>query len=280
MKNLNTKIVNHPIWGKALFVDNDVIEIGIPLEFGIRIGHFSYKNEENLFYEQPNDLNDLCTPEGFRVRGGHRLWVAPESTKVYFPDNSQITYVIEDDTIRLFQAEDPWLGLVKSVEITFLGAEEIRIKHKVLNTQREEKKFSIWGVTSVAPCGKVFIPLKYCEKGSAPIHKITTWYYTSLGDERAKYARESITLSHKSLPQRYKIGVGHPDGPVTYENKGVIFEKSYEINPAAEYPDGGVSFEVFMCQHMVEIESLSPFFAVSAGEEAVFYENWRLKKQG
>jgi hypothetical protein len=75
------------------------------------------------------------------------------------------------------------------------------------------------------------------------------------------------------------IDLSFDKGPVTYENKGVIFEKAYEINPALEYPDGGVSFEIFMCRHMVEIESLSPLFEVGAKDTAEFCEIWRLKKQ-
>ena len=276
---MNTKIINHPVWGKALFADNGIIEIGIPLEFGIRIGHLSYFGKDNLFYEQPNDLNELCTPEGFRVRGGHRLWVAPESKDEYFPDNSPIKYEISGEKLTLFQEEDPYLCVKKSIEITFTGDEEITLKQKVLNTKEEKRKFSVWGVTSVAPCGKALIPLRYRDNGYDPLHKITMWDYTSLGDERVKYERELITLSHKPIIQRYKIGVGHPKGPVTYENKGVIFEKSYEINPSSEYPDGGVSFEIFMCRHMVEIESLSPLFEVGAKETAEFCEKWRLKKQ-
>ena len=276
---MNTKIINHPVWGKAIFADNGVIQIGIPLEFGIRIGHLSYLGKENLFYEQPNDLNDLCTSEGFRVRGGHRLWVAPESEKEYFPDNSPIKYVISEDTITLIQEEDPYLKVKKSIEITFLGDEEICIKHRVLNTKEEKRKISVWGVTSVAPCGRAFIPLRYRENGYDPLHKITMWDYTSLGDERVKYERELITLKHTPVLQKYKIGVGHPNGPVTYENKEVIFEKSYEIHPDLEYPDGGVSFEIFMCRYMVEIESLSPLYEVNAGETAEFCEKWSLKKQ-
>ena len=276
---MNTKIINHPVWGKTLFADNGTIEIGVPLEFGIRIGHLSYLGEENLFYEQPNDLKALSTPEGWRVRGGHRLWIAPESEKSYFPDNRPIKYEFSDEKISLFQEEDPYLCVKKSVEITFAGDEEISIAQKVLNTKEEKRKFSVWGVTSLAPLGKVLIPLRYRDNGYDPLHKITMWYYTSLGDERAKYERELITLSHKQIAQNYKIGVGHPKGPVTYENKGVIFGKSYDINPNLEYPDGGVSFETFMCEHMVEIESISPLFEVKAGETAEFCEKWILKKQ-
>ena len=276
---MNTNIINHTLWGKTLFADNGIIEIGIPLEFGIRIGHLSYKNEDNLFYEQPNDLNDLCTPEGFRIRGGHRLWIAPESKKVYYPDNNPVKYEISENKITLFQEEDPYLRIKKSIEITFTNDEEICINHKILNTKEENRKISIWGITSLAPGGKAVIPLKYRENGYDPLHKISMWDYTNLGDERAKYERENITLSHKPIAQKYKIGVGHPNGSVPYENKGVIFKKVYKINPELEYPDGGVSFEIFMCKHMVEIESLSPFFEVEAGGTAEFNEKWKLKKQ-
>lgn len=277
---MNTEIINHTIWGKTIFIDNGIIEIGIPLEFGIRIGHLSYKGEENLFYEQPNNLNDLCTPEGFRIRGGHRLWMAPESEKVYYPDNNPVEYEISGDKITVFQEEDPYLKVKKSIEISFVGDEEVLIKSKILNTDDKLRNFSVWGVTSLAPSGKALIPLKYRENGYDPLHKITMWDYTSLGDERVKYEREVITLSHKPIDKRYKIGVGHPAAPVTYENKGVIFKKSYEITPESEYPDGGVSFEIFMCKHMVEMESLSPLFEVEVGESAEFSENWRLIKQG
>ena len=276
---MNVKIKEHPIWGKALFADNGVIEIGIPLEFGIRIGHLSYKGEENLFYEQPNDLNELCTPEGFRVRGGHRLWVAPESEKVYFPDNSPIKYEVDGERISLFQQNDPWLDIQKSIEITFTGEECLNINHKILNTNKTTTRCSVWAVTSVAPCGVEYIPLRYRENGYDPLHKITMWDYTSLGDERAKYEREMITLTHTQIIKKYKIGVGHPAGPVTYKNKGVIFEKSFEIDPKLEYPDGGVSFETFMCRHMVEIESLSPLFELAPGQQAEYCENWSLNRQ-
>ncbi len=276
---MNTKIINHPVWGKTLFADNNVVEIGIPLEFGIRIGHLSYKDEENLFYEQPNDSKDLCTPEGFRVRGGHRLWLAPESEKDYFPDNQCIQYEISGDTISLFQEEDPWLGVKKSMEITFAGDEEMHVRHKVINTEKTLKKFALWPITSVAPGGTERIALRQRENGYDPLHTITMWDYTSLGDERATYTHESITLTHKPFERKYKIGIGHPNGPVTYENKGVVFEKSFEIDLSKAYPDGGVSFETFMCMHMVEIETLSPLYEISYNESAEFVEHWKLKRR-
>ena len=274
---MNTTIANHPIWGKTLFADNNTTKIGIPLEFGIRISYLSYKNSENLFYEQPNDAQELCTPEGFRVRGGHRLWLAPESEKVYYPDNDAIEYEIIENSIILRQTEDPWLGVKKSMEITFAGDAEIHICHKVTNTERKLKSFALWPITSVAPGGIERIPLRHRENGYDPLHTVTMWDYTNLGDERAAYTRECITLSHKPLLQKYKIGIGHPNGPITYENKGVVFEKSFALDMHAVYPDGGVSFETFMCAQMVEIESLSPLFEIGYNDSAEFHEIWKLK---
>lgn len=275
---MRTTITNHPVFGKSLFVDNGVIEVGIPLCFGIRIGHVSYLGEENLFFEQPNDMEDLSTPEGWRVRGGHRLWLAPESEKVYAPDNAPVTYEISGNSVMIYQANDPLLQVKKSMKLTFSGDNGVVVDHQIQNTGNKPRKCSLWAITSMAPGGIEHIPLNYRDGGYNPLHKISMWDYTNLGDCRAEYNRESIILKHAPLCEKYKIGVGHPAGAVSYANKGVIFEKFFDINPELPYPDGDVSFETFMCKHMVEIESLSSLKEISPNESAIHQEIWRLKR--
>lgn len=87
----------------------------------------------------------------------------------------------------------------------------------------EIKEHSHFGRRAMAPGGVEHIPLKRYDSGSAPRHRFSTWHYTNLGDMRAKYSREEITLTHIPMDEKYKIGVGHPFGQVWYENKGVIF---------------------------------------------------------
>jgi hypothetical protein len=58
-----------------------------------------------------------------------------------------------------------------------------------------------------------------------------------------------------------------------------VFEKLLDIKTGAEYTDGGVSFETFMCDHMVEIETLSPLMDIDAGESATYLEVWKLSKE-
>lgn len=268
----------HTDIGKSLFLSNGTVEVGIPLEYGLRIGHFSFCGEENVFFEQPRDMTDLSTPEGWRVRGGHRLWLAPESEKVYYPDNAPISYEVKDNVIVLTQQEDPWLHVIKSMEITFGEGASLQIQHRVFNTAQEDIVCSLWAVSAMAPGGVEELSFALRDGGMDHWHRVSMWDYTSLGDERAEYRRDGIRLTHTPIAQKYKIGVGHPNGPVRYTNKGVTFVKHFSVAPEKEYPDGNVSFETFLCQHMVEIESLSPLMIIPVGETGEHTEIWHLEK--
>ena len=155
---MNTRIVTHGIYGRCLFADNGVIEVGIPLEFGLRVGHFSFVGEGNVFFEQPQDLPLFRTDGGWAHRGGHRLWLAPESTDDYYPDNEPITYAVEDDSIILTQNEDPWLHLIKQMVIT-LDENRATVTHRVTNCSDQPLNRAIWGVSALAAGGAEIIDL-------------------------------------------------------------------------------------------------------------------------
>ena len=98
----------HPQWGRVLWLRNEFAELAVALDFGIRIVHASYPGMENLFYEQPNDLSDGFVAEGgWRLYGGHRMWLAPESDDSYYPDNQPVSYEIADGHVLVTQPEDP-----------------------------------------------------------------------------------------------------------------------------------------------------------------------------
>lgn len=275
---MNIAVKEHPVFGRSLSADNGCVEIIIPLEFGLRIGHFSLIGERNVFFEQPRDMTDLSTPDGWRVQCGHRLWLAPESEKVYCPDNAPISYEVAGDTLVLTQQEDPWLHVIKSMEITFGEGASLHIKHRIRNTAQEDITCSLWAISSMAPGGVEELSFALREGGYDHWHRISMWDYTSLGDERVEYRRDGIRLTHVPIDQKYKIGVGHPEGPVRYTNQGVTFVKHFDVQPEMTYPDANVSFETFMCKHMVEIESLSPLGTVKPGEALEHLERWELIK--
>lgn len=275
---MNIAINEHPIFGRSLFAENGCVEIIIPLDFGLRIGHFSLIGEKNVFFEQPNDMQDLATPDGWRVRGGHRIWLAPESEKVYCPDNEPIHYEILGNKIVLTQKEDPWLHVKKSICIEFSEGAAVTVTNRVQNTSDAPMRFSVWAISAMAPGGVEDLDFALRDGGYDHWHRISMWDYTSLGDDRAEYRRDGITLTHRPIDRKYKIGVGHPHGPVRYKNNGVTFIKEFDVRSELEYPDANVSFETFMCKHMVEIESLSPLMTIAPGETGEHKEVWRLEK--
>ena len=86
-------------YGESLLIHNELYELVIPLNFGIRILHFSTINGANVLYVQPNDMTELTTEDGWRIYGGHRIWIAPESLKTYTPDNNPIAYIMLEDGV-------------------------------------------------------------------------------------------------------------------------------------------------------------------------------------
>ncbi|MBR5542562.1 MAG: hypothetical protein IKU65_00495 [Oscillospiraceae bacterium] len=269
------EIINHAVFGECLFVTNGTVEVKIPLSFGLRIGHFSLVGKKNVFFEQPDDMTDLTTPEGWRIRGGHRMWLAPEGNFDYFPDNAPIKYEISDDCITLTQEEDPWLSVIKSFVIKLDGA-KLHITHKVTNTAKEARTCSLWPISAMAAGGVEYIDLPLRENGFDPFRHIALWDYTTLDDERAEYSRNQIKISHMPTDERYKIGIGHPLSPVRYELSDTVFLKHFEVLKEKAYPDGGVSLETFFCRHMAEVETLSPVCTIESGQTAEYSETWEL----
>ena len=277
--NMNVKIENHKIHGECVFIDNGTLSIGIPLNFGIRVCHFSFLGEENLFFEHPNDMTAYCKPEGWRHRGGHRIWTAPEGHHIYAPDNLPIKYEIFDGGIEVTQPEDPWIHVIKTLRITFIDDTSVEVTNFMKNVGCETMRCSVWAVTAMKIGGVQSIDFELRSGGCDPWHKISMWDYTNLGDSRASYSREGIVLRGLPIDARYKIGVGHPYGPIRYELSDTVFIKSYDIFKDKEYPDGNVSYETYLSEHMVEMETLSPITDIKVGETAQHSEIWRLERK-
>lgn len=275
---MNTSIKNHPIYGECLFADNGIIEIGIPLRFGIRIGHFSFVGEENVFFEHPNDMADFTSEEGWRHHGGHRLWIAPETEADYYPDNEPIEYRIEGDKIIVQQGEDPWQKALKTIEIEFDGS-CLRLLHRVVNTADEPRECGLWSISTLAPGGVQYIDLELRDGGMDPWVRLCAWDYTSYGDPRLKCQRDLITLTHLPLEERLKIGVGHPISPVRYELGDTVFLKHFTVDRSLTYPDSNVSYETFFSKYMLEMESLSPLGVINKGEAMEHREVLELRRK-
>ena len=270
---------NYKNFGKCLFVSDGSVNIIASLEFGIRILALFKSGGENLFYEQEKDSSYLCTKEGWRIYGGHRLAFAPESEKTYWPDNAPVRYTVLNNCIRLEQEEDGYLNIAKSMEISFTGNPcELSVVHRISNTGSRELTGAPWAITAMAGGGSMILPWDPPESFTeAPNRFVSIWNSTSLSDPRLSFADEYIEIKQLPVDNYFKMGFYSPKGTIRYKNKGCEFIKTTALEKNKNYPDNNVNLEVFSCRHMMEIETLAALRSLKPGESCEHRELWSIK---
>lgn len=275
---MNYEIRKTQQWGNILWMENGAVEIGVALEFGIRIVHLSYKGMENLYYVQPNDLSDNFIKGDWRVRGGHRLWLAPESLESYCPDNSPVAYRIEENSAVITQKEDPWLHIGKELRISFLDDGGVRLDHKITNLSDQTVTGASWGVNTLDGGGVAKINFSCGTKGGFnPKRTVSLWSDTNLHDARIRFDRDSLTATHMAdVPEYFKIGLYVNPGQAVLQNKGQQLTITFDAAPMDCYIDGGCNFELYLCSRFMELETLGVRTEILPGESASHWEVWHL----
>lgn len=274
------EVRNTDRWGKVLWLRNAGVEIGAALEFGIRIVHVSCEGMENLYYEQPTDRSDnFTTEEGWILYGGHRMWLAPESSRSYYPDNTPISYTLLADGVLLEQGEDPWKKEKKSLQIRFLEDGGVELLHSFRNTSDDTVVGTSWGINTLDSGGTAKINFSCGTRGGYnPKRVVSLWSDTNLHDPRLTFDRESLTATHMDIEDYLKLGLYSNPGNAVFQNKGQELTITFDAQPMEAYMDGGCNFELYMCRKFTELETLGTRTEIRPGECACHGEVWHLKK--
>ena len=265
--------------GRILWLTDGKTELGVALDHGIRIAHLSCAGMQNLCYRQPADLGDgLCTPQGWRVYGGHRFWIAPEGEDSYYPDNDPVFYELLPDGVTVTQKEDPWLSVRKSMTLRFLPSGELEVTHRLENLG-EKRELALWGVTTMAG-GEAEIA--FADDGSAvynPTRNLSLWGETSLGDPRVRFTKDRVTVTHRAGETAYlKLGVWSAQGVARARNFGQEFTVRFSAEGKPEdYADRGCNAEIYADAHVLELETLGRRVTLAHGESAGMTEHWSLR---
>lgn len=88
-------------WSNCLRLSNQLVDLIIPLDIGLRVMRYGFIDEENELLEIPEDQG-MTGGETFRYYGGHRLWHAPEANpRTYNPDNEPVILQDHGTYVRL-----------------------------------------------------------------------------------------------------------------------------------------------------------------------------------
>ncbi|KPK47138.1 MAG: hypothetical protein AMK72_08810 [Planctomycetes bacterium SM23_25] len=276
------EIVHYKGWHRNLRLANKHVELIATLDVGPRVIRLAVPGGKNVFKNYPDMMGKTGEP-AWQIRGGHRLWFAPEHpVKTYFPDNRPVAMKALPGRrgVRLVSEPETPNGIQKEIDITLHGrAPHVRLVHRIRNVGRRAVELAPWALTVMARGGTAVIGLP--ERGShprdlLPNQHVVLWPYTDLGDSRLTLGTRTILLRQTAKTTPQKLGLANPEGWAAYAVHRCLFVKRFAYDPRAAYPDTGCNTELFTNADMLEVESLGPLARLAPGRKVEHLEDWYL----
>jgi len=281
--------IEHNKWKNVFRIFNDTVQLVVLTEVGPRILFFGFLGEENEFHEIP-EHSGKGGDQIFRVYGGHRLWVAPEIPRTYYPDNVPVAVQRQNDTFVFTAPPEslpPGTNLQKEIEIKLAetGA-RVTVTHRIRNLGGKPAEMAPWALSVMAGGGIAILPLPPRAPMSPnrllPEGVLALWSYTDLSDPRWKMGTRYIQLQQarncSGTFEQQMGGIFNSLGWGAYFRKGHLFIKKISVEKMARYPDFGCNFEIYTDAHSLELETLGPLRTLEPGDTAEHTEHWSLFK--
>lgn len=270
-------------WSNCYRITNGEAELIITADVGPRLVRYGYVGGKNAFYECTEDLGGTGEPD-FRVRGGHRLWTAPEHReRTYATDNFPVEVSVQGAMVDALGPVEGNTGLRKQliVRMAHVGT-SVTVIHRLINTLPWAVEVAPWTITMMAEGGVGFTgfpPRGAHPEQLAPTNPLTMWAFTNFTDPRWKFLERYLILRQvpgAATPQ--KTGLWNERTWGAYWNDGLLYVKRYNAEGGRTYPDFGCSFEIWSNATTLELETLGPLGKIEPGGQCEHVERWSLHK--
>lgn len=269
-------------WPNCYRMTNGEVELVATTDVGPRIIRFGFTGGQNLFAQFSHQLG-TSEESWWVMRGGHRLWVAPEVVPdTYALDNASVIAKIEADSLTFTQPVEPETGLQKEISLEFTEEGYVTVTHRLANAGASARRVSIWPVTMMATGGvaiTTFPPRGCHEDCLQPTNPMIMWAYTDFADKRWQLTKSYLILKQdpaEASPQ--KAGLFNAKTRLAYLLNGDLFIKRSQADPALSYPDFQSSCEVFTNAEFLELETLAPLADLLPGQSSTHVETWSLHR--
>lgn len=266
-------------WQNNLLLANEHAELVVTLDIGPRVISYRTPRGQNVLKNYPGQIGASGESE-WKIRGGHRLWIAPEGEGSYALDNSPVKHELTGNGVRVENDPmAPW-GLRKVLTVSLEeNSSRVTLRHQIVNESEKPVEIAAWGLSVMAPGGLEIIPLPPLgehPRDLLPARSLVPWPYTDMTDARWRFGWKFITLRQTETGGPTKLGLSHKERWVGYLNETTLFVKTLDYVEGAAYPDLGCNFETYSDEDMLEIESLSPLRKLAPGESVEHVEQWAL----
>lgn len=280
---INVEKIAYKGWQNCYRVSNGEVELIITGDVGPRVIRFGFVGGQNLFKEFSAQLG-TANEEEFQLRGGQRVWKAPEDpVATWAPDNVAVTVTATPSGVIATAPVEPLTHLQKEIEVRMAPrGTEVEVIHHITNRGLFSLEYSAWAITMMAPGGvaiSAFPPRGKHPQVLEPTNPLVMWAYTDLSDKRWVFTKKYMVLKQElGHPEPQKIGMFNAHTWGAYVLNGEVFVKRAEALPGKAYPDFGCSIELFTNSDFLEMETLSPLMNVAPGKTAEQVEHWSLRR--
>ena len=270
-------------WPNCCRISNGTVELIVTADVGPRVMRYGFIGGQNMFLEHAPSMGKSGEAD-FQLRGGHRLWVAPEHMPgTYAPDNSPVNVRIQNDVLDATGPVEETTGLQKQIVVKLdPEGSRVEVRHRIRNMKQWPVEVSPWALTMMAPGGTGitgFPPRGTHPEKLAPTNPMVMWAFTDLSDSRWTFLEKYLLLRQDPEATRpQKIGHYNPKTWAAYHLCSDLFIKRYDAGAAngKAFPDFGCSFETFTNGDTLELETLGPLTKLAAGENLKHVEVWSL----
>jgi hypothetical protein len=280
------KNVNYLNSSKNIRLSNGTVELIIPTDYGPRIMRYAFAGsgeDDNVFATLPGPTLKTDLGEWY-IRGGHRLWHAPEGLpRSYEPDNGPIQVEMDGSTVKLIQPTEKTTQIQKEIWVTLdPQGTHVTVTHKLTNKGLFTVDMACWALSAMNKGGMGIFPqepYKSHDEELQPARPMVLWAYTNLADPRWKWGKSLFTLQQDvNNKEAQKVGIQNRQGWAAFAHNGTLFVKRFPFDKTRTYPDFGCNNETFTNDAFLELETLGPMERVDPGQSITHTENWWLFK--
>jgi len=262
-------------------LENNDLALWVTQSVGLRIIGLALQGGDNLFAELPGDTL-TCPGEGaYSLRGGHRLWHAPEDPRrTYIPDDAPVNIADAENGIHVTQPVEAQTGIRKSLTITLPDQDaRVIVDHTLHNLGKWPVELAPWAITQLKPGGVAVLPQATApadEHGLLPNRHTVLWPYTQINSPHITWGDRYVFVEATMQSGALKVGFPNPAGWLGYALGDTLFVKHAPYQPAAVYFDRGSSSECYCNPRFLELETLGPRTSLAPGESVTHRETWAL----
>lgn len=270
-------------WKNCRRISNGQIELIVTEDIGPRVIRCGFVGGQNLFKNYDAEMGGCGEPD-WKLRGGHRVWVAPErKSYTYELDNHPVEIALHPDGLTATARINPETGLQQSMTLRMSAdRNEVVATSRVKNCTRFVVEYAPWGPTVMAPGGlgiTGFPPRGTHADNVEPTNPFVMWAYSNFSDPRWKFTFKYVTLRQEAIchgPQ--KLGIFNPLTFGAYLLNGELFLKQFRPDVSKQYADMGCSYQSFTNEDMLELETMGAYERSGPGQSLELTETWSLHR--